>query len=289
MDTALLQRQPVEVDGVVLDTVVLGEGPVTVVLVNGLGSPLEEWSLVAPAIAERSRVLCYDRRPAPSRGRIPMHDAVVSVQDLHGLLAALDISGPLVLVGHSWGGAVIRHYAASYPDEVKGMVFVDASHEKIKGMMPNRFSGVLYTTSSTMLRIGPLRRRLLRSLGFEHLPPTEQAFVGDLGWVAAGRTSRAEYAGIGTSLQQLLDLAPALPPVPTRVLLAGGRPGLVSKLAVKQIASIRAVWENAVAGRDDIVLSSVTGAGHYISLDRPQAVIDAIDEVVDLVALQQAR
>jgi len=279
MDSTLLQRQPVEAAGTTFDAVLLGEGPLTVVFVNGLGSPLEEWALVAPAIAEHSRVLCYDRRSAPRRGPVPVHGAAQMISDLDAILTALDVTGPLVLVGHSWGGAVVRSYVAAHPDRVKGVVLVDASHENIRGMMPTRFSKVLYTASGTMLRVGPLRRRLLGSLGFEHLPAAEQRFVGRLPWMAEGRTSRAEYAGIGPSLTELAQTAPDLPPVPTRVLLAGGRPGLMMKLGAQQIAAIRSVWDRAVAGRADVELEVVEGAGHYISLDRPQAVIDAVSDV----------
>lgn len=288
MTTALLQRQTVDVSGVPFDAVTMGGGPVTVVFVNGLGSPLEEWALVAPAIAKHSAVVCYDRRAAPPRGPVPTHDAAQIAADLHGLLQALEVSGPLVLVGHSWGGAVIRQYTCTHPEAVKGLVFVDASHEKIKGMMPNRYSRALYTTSTAILRVGPVRRRLMRTLGFEHLPATDLSFVDKLPWVGDGRTARAEYAGIGSSLRELARIAPDLPPVPTRVLLAAGRGTWIYKLGAKQVAAIRAVWDQAVAGRSDITLVSVADSGHYISLDQPQAVIDAITQVVGEVSLAQA-
>jgi pimeloyl-ACP methyl ester carboxylesterase len=288
MGTAVLQRQSVYVGGVPFDAVVLGEGPVTVVFVNGLGAPLEEWSLVAPTIADGCRIVCYDRRSAPHRGPVLAHDAAQIADDLRDLLKALDVTGPLVLVGHSWGGSVIRRYAVAHPDAVQGLVFVDASHEKIKGMTPTRFSELLYTTSTTVLRVGPIRRRLMRTLGFEHLPAAELSFVDKLPWVADGRTARAEYAGIGTSLRELSDIAPELPAVPTCVLLAGGRPNWVTKLGAKQLAKIRAVWEQAVAGRPEIILEVVPDSGHYISLDQPQAVIDAINDVVNKVSLRQA-
>ena len=280
MTGALLERRSVDVGGTAFQAVVLGDGGPTVVLVNGLGSPLEEWSLVAPSIAEHRRVVCYDRRPASERGPVPPHEAAHMGADLRALLDALGVSGPLVLVGHSWGGAVIRRFAHEHPADVVGLVFVDASHERIKGMTPNRGSKALYTTSTAILKVGPVRRRLLRTLGFDRLPEADLRSVNGLTWLAKGRTSLAEYGGIGPSLAELAVVAPELPKVPTRVLLAGGRPGLTTKLGGKQMAGIRAVWEQAVAGRDDIVLSVVPGAGHYISLDDPQAVIDAVEAVL---------
>jgi pimeloyl-ACP methyl ester carboxylesterase len=274
----------VDVGGTAFQAVVLGDGRPTVVFVNGLGSPLEEWALVAPAVAQHQRVVCYDRRPAPDKGAVVAHEAAHMAADLRGLLDSLDVTGPLVLVGHSWGGSVIRRFAHEHPSDVAGLVFVDASHERIKGMMPTRFSRVLYTTSTAILRIGPVRRRLLKTLGFGQLPPADLNAVNGLTWLASGRTSLAEYGGMGPSLRELAQVAPELPAVPTRVLVAGGRPGLTTKLGAKQMAGIRAVWEQAVAGREEVSLSVVPGAGHYISLDDPQAVIAAVEAVVAEVA-----
>lgn len=280
MTIGLLTRESVDANGVSLEAVALGDGPPTVVFVNGLGAPLEEWALVAPQVAERCRVICYDRRVPPRTGPVPAHDTSLIVGDLHELLRALNVTGPLVLVGHSWGGAVIRRYCAEHAADVVGLVYVDATHENIKGMKPTRFSRALYSGSTAMLRVGLIRRRMLRSLGFERLSQDAWSSVDELAWLAEGRVSLAEYAGIGPSLQELAATAPELHRVPSRVLLAAGRPGLMTKLAARQIAAIRAVWEQAVSGRDDITLQVVADSGHYISLDQPQAVIDAIDDVL---------
>ena len=288
MADSALHRSPVDIGGGALDAAVLGDGEPTVVFVNGLGSPLEEWALVAPKIAESRRVVCYDRRTAPPKGKVPAHTAEESAADLHALLSALGVAGPTVLVGHSWGGAIARRYAFEHPDGVAGLVLVDASHEGMTAMIPKRprLALALYASSTLPLRFGPLRRRLLRMLGFERLPTEALTKVNALSWVADGRTGRAEYAGIGPSLRELGRLAPELPSVPSHVLLAAGRPGLASRLGARQTATIRRVWEQAVAGRDEIRLESVADSGHYISLDQPQAVLDAIEDVVRRVSLK---
>ena len=63
-----------------------------------------------------------DRAIPPPRGVRTVQD---SVDDLHALLAAADISGPIVLAGHSLGGLIVRLYASQYPDDVVGLVLVD--------------------------------------------------------------------------------------------------------------------------------------------------------------------
>jgi len=284
MPTPLLPRQPTQAGDVALDAVVLGDGPLTVVFANGMGSPLEEWALVAPTVAQSCRVVCYDRRPAPPGGPLPTHDAAQMAADLRHLLDALRVTGPLVLVGHSWGGVVVRRFAVDHADDVAGMVFVDATHENIKGMVPTRATTALYGFSQLFLQVGLIRRRLLRSLGFGRLGPVESTIVDNLPWPAMSRTSRAEYGGTGPSCQELARIAPDLPHVPTRILLAGGR-GLTAKLGAKQLAGIRTVWQSAAAGVSEATVQSVPDSGHYIPLDQPQAVIDAIDDVVSRVSV----
>ena len=108
-------------------------GAPVVILEAGAGNGVETWAKVQPAIAEFARVCAYDRpglrrhwpndeAPAP-----PTPDVVVTTLD-HVLTNAGE-RPPYVLVGHSYGGMIVRLYATRFPDRVKGVVLVESSHE----------------------------------------------------------------------------------------------------------------------------------------------------------------
>ncbi|MDQ3656574.1 MAG: alpha/beta fold hydrolase [Chloroflexota bacterium] len=63
---------------------------------------------------------------------VPMpRTAADMVEDLHAVLEVAEVPGPYVLVGHSFGGLLVRLYASTYPDEVAGMVQIDPYHEEV--------------------------------------------------------------------------------------------------------------------------------------------------------------
>ncbi|MBX9627075.1 MAG: alpha/beta hydrolase [Gemmataceae bacterium] len=125
--------QRVDVGGYKLTLLARGEGGPTVVIDAGAGEPPVEsgsWTPVCDAVAKTNRVVLYDRAglgssdPAPTKPRT-FRDAA---RDLHTLLANAKVPGPYVLVGHSVGGLNVRVFADLYPDDVAGVVLVDATH-----------------------------------------------------------------------------------------------------------------------------------------------------------------
>jgi pimeloyl-ACP methyl ester carboxylesterase len=103
-------------------------GHPTVLLDAGIASCSAHWAWVQGALAPALRVVAYDRAglgwsdpgPAPrGAGRI--------AGELRALLRQAGAPGPYVLVGHSNGGLYVRRYAGLYPDEVAGLVLLDAT------------------------------------------------------------------------------------------------------------------------------------------------------------------
>ena len=123
-----------------------GTGSPTVVLVGGLKASAEDWSIaqksksaVFPEVSKFSRVCSYDRPGTPVGEKPSRSDPVPqpttakdAVADLHALLSAAGEARPYVLVGHSYGGLVVRLYARSYPKEISGLVLVDALTEGLQ-------------------------------------------------------------------------------------------------------------------------------------------------------------
>ena len=105
-----------------------GTGSPTVLLETG-GPGIEEWtgSGIVRELAGRTRVCTYDRAgtgrsdAAPNKRR----DADDVVTDAHALLEAAHIDGPLVLLGRSFGGMIVTHYADVMPQDVIGVVVLD--------------------------------------------------------------------------------------------------------------------------------------------------------------------
>ena len=107
----------------------LGKGEPTVVFESGGGCGADSLMNLAQQVQSFARALVYDRaglgQSDPASRPRTIRDAV---NDLHALLHTARVPGPYLLVGHSFGGLIIRLYANQYPLEVVGLVLLDVPH-----------------------------------------------------------------------------------------------------------------------------------------------------------------
>ena len=110
----------------------------TVILEAGVGDFSVEWSLVQPGVAQYARVCSYDRA-GDGWSDLGPHPRTLRqiVYELRTLLDKGGVKPPLVLVGHSYGGWLVRLYASTYPAEVAGMVLVEAGADNPRRMLPD--------------------------------------------------------------------------------------------------------------------------------------------------------
>jgi pimeloyl-ACP methyl ester carboxylesterase len=106
-----------------------GDGAPGVIFDAGIAASSLSWSRVHPEVARFTRACSYDRAGlAWSDASTTPRLIPTLVNELHQLLRHANIATPSVLVGHSFGGLVIRAFARAYPEEVAGLVFVDPLH-----------------------------------------------------------------------------------------------------------------------------------------------------------------
>jgi len=124
-----LEINPV-VNGHRLFGLLYGEGETTVILDAGLGGTSEDWSKIQPEVAKFSKVISYDRAGLghSDKASIPRTCENI-ISDLRNLLMAANLPSPYILVAHSWSGINARWYANQYPEEIAGMILIDAVHE----------------------------------------------------------------------------------------------------------------------------------------------------------------
>ena len=105
----------------------VGTGSPTVILEAGFGGNIDDWRDVQGRLGHATRTCAYDRAGLVNSPAIPgVHDAATELADLGRLLDHAGIPPPYVLVGHSYGGLLVRLFAHAHPRDTAGLVLVDA-------------------------------------------------------------------------------------------------------------------------------------------------------------------
>jgi len=116
------------VDGHRMHIVCTGSGSPTIVLEAAFGNDALTWGGVQPVLSSTTRTCSYDRAGFGWSDPVPTpRDADHIAAELHELLLQAQVTGPIVLMGHSLAGMYIRDYATRYPEGIVGIVFEDAS------------------------------------------------------------------------------------------------------------------------------------------------------------------
>lgn len=221
-----------------------GNGPV-IVLESGLGDDHSTWSPVAKKLGRLGRVFRYDRAGYGSRPiENPRRDGLTLVAELRAQLAEAHLEPPYLLVGHSMGGMVVELFARHYPNEVMGVIFVDARHAQFTQWC--RESG--------------------EAKGCD-LPKWALALMP--------QAAQLEFAAMEQTQEQIRQ-SPPFPAVPVAV-LTGTRKPFTNR-------AFRSVWlesQNQLAQLSPISNHQVCEkCGHYIHRDKPKLLIEAVEWVL---------
>lgn len=286
----------------------IGESSPTVIFESGLMSTILSWKDAQPEIAKLTRAVCYDRAglgwsdPGPTP-----RDADRMVGELHDLLQRAAIAPPYVLVGHSFGGLTTRLFAGRYAEEVAGLVLIDPVVPREWHPVPEQNqkrirvgSRILRRASalsrwgvlrfvSWMLRSGvkPLAEPLVRLMSrgapkgdgtsksplFWNLPPSERE-MAPVFWVQPKFTATiaSQLENLPGSAAQVSESDGHLGDKPLVVISASDTPP-ARREEHAAMASLSAIGKHVMAER----------SGHWVMVDQPELVYEAIREVVEIV------
>jgi pimeloyl-ACP methyl ester carboxylesterase len=122
----------VSAEGTRLNLYCMGSGSPTVVFESGWEDWAPAWSKVQPEVAMWTRACSYDRAGAGFSNPGPLPRTSVRIaSELHSALHNGGAKGPYILVGHAFGGDIVRTFADRYMREVAGLVLVDADSDDV--------------------------------------------------------------------------------------------------------------------------------------------------------------
>jgi pimeloyl-ACP methyl ester carboxylesterase len=280
-----------------------GRGSPTVVIENGLGDFSFDWILVQRRVEKTTRICTYDRAGYAwsDPGPLPRTFAQVNLE-LHDALARAGERGPLVLVGHSYGGGVVREYTHTYGNDVAGLVLVDiVSEDQIIPMGPTHAGRVgddakgveIPRPHETMDSHGPVRAATPAGGSasieppYDRLPTHEQqlhAWASALPALEDAENSQRQWSGEYFARWIKQPRAGMLGARPL-VVLTRAKGGYGDGLDVPgaEIERVRLESQRSLVTLSTAGTQQLVDSGHNMHLEVPDTVAAAINKVVGLV------
>jgi pimeloyl-ACP methyl ester carboxylesterase len=242
-------KQQARINGQTFEYVIAGQGAPLIVLINGAGGPIEGWFRVMEPLSALGTVFAYNRPGTGGSGKPAVaQTGEVIVESLRALLRQANLSPPYLLVGHSLGGLAVNLFARTFPDEVSGVVLLDATAPEDVSVMARHQSGFQRFAQRTLDTL----------FGKDELGETEHV---------------SHTVG-------LIQRAGPFPDVPLAV-VTGGKPAMTWATPAQALAA-RAEHQRGLAalspqGKQIIASRS----GHFPQLTEPEVVVEAVRFVTE--------
>lgn len=266
-----------------------GTGTPTVILEAGWGDVSIEWRTVQLEIAKFARVCSYDRAGYGGSDPGPMPRTSLQIAtELHDLLQNAGEQPPYVLVGHSFGGYNVRVFNGLYPNEVAGIVLADATQEDQYELLPKQWKAISAAQLKHCERLAKYSFFVV-NLGIGRLMLRAQGATGDGAYLILqtkylkARTSELEQIQVSAEQARRADHISDKPLV---VLTAAENTDttLSSGLSKQDFEEFQRIWIDDLQMRLARLSTRgrrimVSGSGHDIPSDRPDAIVEAVREI----------
>lgn len=270
-----------------------GDGPVPLILISGLGGWSQDWSAVQPLLSRTHRTCSFDRAgygwsEEAGAPRIGM----AAIEDMRTAFNEAGVGSPRIVVGHSLGGLLAQIYAQRYPTEVAAMALLDSvERHQYQSMAPatlERYKtdmGRLTGAAAAASRFGVLRLAgTPASIIVDRLPAGERASANANGVrPKAFRALRDEFVGVDQALADALA-ANANPNFPVSVIGTDRNRDFPPGWDTDEM---RAFWQEGqrrLGQQFKVTPQILPDAGHYVQIEQPQIVVDAVAGLVTRLA-----
>ena len=110
-----------------------GNKGIPIIILTGMGCSFYEWYDITESLSKLNRVIIF-HRPGLGLSEIGAEDRNTKavVNELNDIMLQLELSEPVILVGHSYGGLCAQHFAKVHPEQVAGIVLVDSTSVNLK-------------------------------------------------------------------------------------------------------------------------------------------------------------
>ena len=301
-------------DGARLNLVCTGTGSPTVVFDSGWSDWAPAWAVVQPRIASFSRACSYDRAGSGFSEPGPMPRTTERIAtELHTALKNGGIAGPYVLVGSAFGGDHVRAFADLFPQDVAGLVLVDADSSDVdtpENRKSDDDSNVSYVPKFRQCRDAiasgnisfalpppPGRPPRMCALGFfRGLPESQWSAELNARLLDIAQHKLAMWDADASEMEEvpadeiwLQQHRRALGSTPVRILTSGNHGvGHLERPPEPTIEQLKYEYDRALAQSHWLSLSTnakqifVKNSSEYIQFDQPDAVVGTVREVVEL-------
>lgn len=235
------------VEIVKFNTLIKGTGSPTIIFESGLGTPLNNWNIIQENISTNYKTISYDRKGI---GGTPVTDSPRSIEnlvmDLDTLISQNEIDGPIVLVGHSLGGHIVRKYQQLFPSKIVGLFLIDPTneyiYEEVFNQMPQSVADSMKIAWDNSYKKGP---------------------------IGVYNEWKEVY-----NIDQIMRKCPLPSNIPITILASNQESAFLTKKNVQIKKELFSDWKK---DKENVIILSTSNSGHYIHYGEPEWVTNELE------------